>query len=176
MKIFNNNKKGFTLVEMIIYILIISLILVAITYYAIDIIGAKTKAASYQEVQHNARFAMRRLVNEIRMADDLNASFSTFSTHPGELSLSNNDSTKDPVFFDIKNERLRISQGISGPYYLTSDNVRVTNLVFEDLSVTDRTKNIKISITVEHVNPENRNDFEASVSMESTAVIREQED
>lgn len=163
------------MLELIIYILVVSIILTAITMYAIDVIGAQTKAKSYQEVQYNARFAVRRIVNEIRRADDLNDGSSTFDTHPGVLSIGNNDASKDPTVFDIASNRLRMTQG-GTPYFLSSDKVEITNLVFEDLSVANRTKNIKISLTVAHRNPEGREEFDAEFAITSTAVIREQED
>lgn len=169
------NKKGFTLLELTIYVLIVGIVLTAITMYAIDVIGAQTKAKSYQEVQYNARFAMRRIVNEIRRADDLNTGSSIFDTHPGVLSIGNNDPAKDPLVFDIASNRLRMTQG-GTPYFLTSDKVEITNLIFKDLSVANRTKNIKIFITVAHRNPENREEFDADFTITSTAVIREQED
>jgi len=169
------NKKGFTLLELIIYVFIVAIILTAITMYAIDVIGAQTKAKSYQEVQYNARFAIRRIVNEIRRADDLNDGSSTFDTHPGVLSIGNNNPTKDPTVFDIASNRLRMTQG-GTPYFLTSDKVEITNMVFKDLSVANRTNNIKISMTVAHRNPENREEFDAEFTISSTAVIREQED
>lgn len=164
------------MVELIIYIFILSILLVSITYFAIDMIGAQQKSRSYQEVQYNARFAMMRVIREIRTADNLNAGASTFDASPGVLSLAHDDGAKDPTVFDISGERMRINQGGTGPYYLTNDRVRITNLVFENLSVANRTKTIKITLTAEHVNPENRNEYDASVTLESTAVIRERSD
>lgn len=169
------NKKGLTLVELIIYVLVVGVILTAIILYAVDVIGAQTKAKSYQEIQYNARFAMRRIVNEIRRADDLNVDSSIFGVHPGALSIGNNDPSKDPILFDLVNNRLRMTQG-GTEYFLTSGKVEVTSLVFENLSIANRTKNIKISINIAHRNPENREEFDANFTIDSTAVIREQED
>jgi len=174
-----NNKfinKGFTLVEIIVYIFVVAVILIGVTYYAIDVISAQTKARSYQEVQQNARFALKRMIQEIRAADDLNEGSSVFDTNPGTLSLAHQDTAKDPTVFDVSAGRLRITQGTNGPYYLTSDKVTVTDLTFTNLSVSERTKNIKITLTIEHINPENRNEFQADVTVRSSAVIRVRSD
>lgn len=167
---------GFTLVEIIVYIFVVAVILVGVTYYAIDVIGAQTKARSYQEVQQNARFAIKRITQEIRAADDLNEGSSVFGTNPGTLSLVHQDPTKDPTVFAVTGGRMTITQGTSGPYYLTSDKVTVTDFTLTNLSVSERTRNIKITLTVEHVNPENRNEFEADVTVQSSAVIRVRSD
>jgi len=172
----HNNNRGFTLVELIIYILVVSVILISATYYAIDVIGAQTKARSYQEVQQNARLALRRMVQEIRAAENLNEGSSVFDSNPGTLSLDHTDPAKDPTIFDVSSGRLRITQGGNGPYYLTTDQAIVSDLTFENLSVSGRNKVIKITLTLDHVNPENRSDFEASLSVYSTAVIRSQSD
>lgn len=169
-------KEGFTLIETLFYTLIIAGVLVSATFFSLDILDGQQKARSYQEVQQNARAAMDRIVQEIRAANDLNTTDSTFGAHPGYLSLSHEDSSKNPTIFSVASEKLVIKQGSSATSTLTSDAVRITNLIFTDLSVANRTKNIRISMRVEHVNPDNVTIFTASTTMETSVTIREQED
>jgi len=64
------NEKGFTLVELIIYIAIVSLILVLSSSFAWDIIQGNTKADSFREVQQNARFVMEKVSRSLREGSD----------------------------------------------------------------------------------------------------------
>lgn len=169
-------RKGFTLIELIISIAIISIFLISVIFLSLQFVEESQKARSFQEVQQNGRFAMERMLQEIRAASDLNTGASTFNTHPGVLSLAVDDATKNPTIFDVSGGQLRIKQGTGSALPLTSTKVQVTNLVFKNFSVANRTKNIKISLTVEHDNPANVPIFDADISLEGAAVIREQED
>jgi len=169
-------KQGFTLIETLFYALIISGVLIAGIFFSLDILEGQQKARSYQEAQQNARFGMERMVQEIKSANDINTTSSTFLTNPGYLSLSHEVSSKNPTIFSVSDEKLVMKQGANATSALTSDIVRVTNLIFTDLSVANRTKNIRISMRVEHVNPDNVTVFTASTTLETSVTIRDQED
>ncbi|MBI4117663.1 MAG: hypothetical protein HY453_01110 [Parcubacteria group bacterium] len=169
-------QSGFTLIELIIYTLLVSGIMVTLTNLALDIVSASQKARAKQEVQQNARLLMNRILYEIRTANDLNTGSSTFDTHPGVLSLAKDSGSLDPTVFDVSAGVSRITQGVGSAVELTSDKVTVTNLVFKNKSISGRTKNIKIEITVQHKNPDGRKEYNVSASVQSTGVIRERED
>lgn len=62
--------KGFTLIELIIYIAIVAMVLVIASGFAWNIIEGKVKSTAYQEVQQNARFAMEKVSRELRAGTD----------------------------------------------------------------------------------------------------------
>jgi type II secretory pathway pseudopilin PulG len=64
------NMKGFTFIELIIYITIVSLILILASGFTWNIIQGSTRATSYREVQQNARFAMERIIRVLRAGYD----------------------------------------------------------------------------------------------------------
>ncbi|MBI4992270.1 MAG: hypothetical protein HZB99_03560 [Candidatus Harrisonbacteria bacterium] len=167
---------GFTLIETLIYALIITGVVTSATIFSINILESQQRARAYQEVQQNARFAMERIIQEIRSANTLNTTSSTFDTSPGFLSLNHEDVSKDPTVFGVSNYILDIKQGSAATSSLTSNDVKVTSLIFRNLSVTNRTKNINISLTVEHINPDNIITFAASTTMQTSVTIRDQED
>lgn len=167
--------RGFTLVELIIYITLTVLIGTAILSFSIQVVETSQKSRSFQEVQQNARVAMQRMIQEIKSASDLNTGSSAFDVHPGVLSLEHQTGGLDPTVFDISSGTLRITQGANGPYDLTSSNVRVSNLVFTNLSSSGRVKVIRIEMTVDHANPGSRNYLDARTTVQATAVLRVQE-
>ena len=167
---------GFTLIETLIYGLLVSGMILISIIFSLEVSEGSQRARAYQEVQHNARMAVARIVQEIRAANDLNASDSIFGTSSGRLSLAHDDAGNNPTIFDVSGEALRISRAGVATTTLTSDLVRVTGLTFTNLSVSNRTKNIRISLTVEHLNPDNISIYAASTTMESSAVIRNKSD
>ena len=62
--------KAFTIVELIIYIAIVSLVLFMVSNFAWDIIEGSNRVNYYREVQQNARFAMEKIVRIIRAGGD----------------------------------------------------------------------------------------------------------
>lgn len=62
--------KGFTLIELIIYIAIVSLVLVLTSNFAWDIIQGSTRVTCYREVQQNTRFAMEKTTRALRAGSD----------------------------------------------------------------------------------------------------------
>lgn len=170
------NREGFTLIETLFYALIMTGVLVSATLFSLNILEGQQRARAFQEVQQNARFSMERMIQEIRAANDLNVASSTFDTSPGFLSLSHEDSSRNPTNFGVSDNILGTKQGSAATTSITSSDVKVTSLIFRNLSVANRTKNINISLTVEHVNPDNINTFAASTTMQTSVTIREQED
>jgi type II secretory pathway pseudopilin PulG len=171
-----NLSAGFTLIETLIYTLIISGVLTSAIFFSLNVLEGQSKARVFQEVQQNARFGLEKISQEIRAANDLNAGASTFSSNPGFLSLSHEDAGKNPTLFGIQDEKLVIKQGSNASTTLTSDDVRVIKLIFDNLSVSERTKNIKITITIEHKNPDLVTPFNASTTLITSVVIRDQSD
>lgn len=176
MKNLKTNKEGFTLIELILYIAIISIILVGFMTFSLDVIYSGEKSEIRQTVQQNAIFSMQKILKEIRTSNDLNIGSSTFDTSPGVLSLSKNLAGDDPTIFDISSGNLQIQQGTNGPYALTDDNLEVTNLVFTNQSVSNRTTIVGVELTLRHINADQSNLTNAQISLHGAAVIRERSD
>jgi len=168
--------QGFSLLEILIYVTFVSVIAFVFVTFSLDVLGTAQKARVRQEVQDNLRFSMQRITQEIREANGLNVGGSAFGSHPGLLSLSMDSGAENPTVFDVSGGVLRITQGAGAAQPLTDPNLTVSNLVFTNLSVTDRTTNIGINLTIEHPNPENIELFDVQLNLRSSATVREDED
>ncbi|MBZ9572524.1 hypothetical protein KJA15_04285 [Patescibacteria group bacterium] len=161
--------QGFTLIEFIIYISIVVGILVLMTGFLWNIIFGNIKETSYQEVQQNGRFVLTKIIQEIKKATGIN------NPLPGELanslSLAMSDSNFDPTIFDLFQGKLRIAQGIGNSYELTTDRVIVTDLRFTNLSYENTPGTIRIEMTIEHSNPANLIEYQASTNLKSTVSL-----
>lgn len=62
--------RGFTLIELIIYIGIVVAILLVAVNFAWEIIYGNVKAQSWREVQQNSRFAMEKISQALRNGQD----------------------------------------------------------------------------------------------------------
>lgn len=164
-------RDAFTLIEFIIYIAIVTLVLVLIIGFLWNIVLGNIKETSYQEVQQNARFALTKISQEIKKASGIN------NPSPGQsdsiLSLSMQNLDLNPTIFDVFEGKLRITQGESDPKELTSDEVKVTNLLFTNLSYPNTPGTIRIEMTIEYLNPSNLSEYQASINLKSTISLLE---
>jgi len=170
---FERNKSGggFTLIEFLIYIGIVATILILTSGFLWNIIFGNIKETSYQEVQQNGRFALTKIAQEIKKATGINIPSPGSSTDL--LSLAMADLSSNPTIFDLVDGKLQITQGTEGPYELTTDQVIVSNLLFTNLSYPNTPGTVRIEMTIEHLNPSGRMEYQASIDLKTTVSLVE---
>lgn len=162
--------RGFTLIETLIYIAIIGGVMATFISFGLSIAQNRNKVYAKQEVQANARIALNIISQKIKSANGLDAESSTFDSDPGVLSLSMSDGDIDPTIIDLSVDDgiLQITQGTDDPIFITSDKVKITNLVFTNLSGENERGNIKIDMTVEY---DSGGDLAFSSSQDLTTAV-----
>lgn len=139
---------GFTFIELILYIALISIFIGGAIQFAWNVIYSRIKSTTQQHVSQNIRFATKRLLFEIRNASGIS------SVTPSALTLTNSDTARSPTTFALTSGRLMIGQGSSGscpttsPCTLTTNDVTVTNLTFTNLSSGSASLNVNVSLTI----------------------------
>lgn len=143
------NKKGFSLIEMLVYLAILTLMLWVIANILNSMIRTERVAASSKNVENAAIFGLDRIVREVRDASLVTAS-STLDVSPGVLSLSGLDvsgQAKSVEFYLIQNV-LHIKENGVDKGALTENNAKVTSLIFSVINNTN-SKSVKTTMTVE---------------------------
>ncbi len=140
--------KGYSLVEMIIYLAILSIVSVLILNTLLSFTESYRTLAVLRVVEHSGIDSMERMTRDIRSAYGVDLPNSTFGTSPGVLTLNSTISgaSKTTKFY-VQNGTLKVD--VNGAYFgpLTSANTTVTNLVFDKISNTNSTA-IRITLTV----------------------------
>ena len=155
---------GFTLIELIIYLAIVSLILVSLSYLILDIMGGQTKSYANQEINQNLRFISNYLTKDIKATQDIGS----LTSETLVLILPGDDIT---YHFDAINNTLTRQLGSTDPVNLNSDRVETTGS-FTDLSYTYRNKNIGIFLVINYKNPSNLSDYNASTTANFSIELR----
>lgn len=164
----HNIANGFTLVEMILYIAIVSIFMTGLVYFTWDVIYGRVKSFVHQEVNQNTRFASKRILFEIKNASGVNV------ISASSISLGTADPARNPTVIDVSGGRIRIGYGNSGncptsnPCYLTSNRVN-SSLLFTDLSF-GNSSNIKFVLTASSTG--DRQEYEKSETYESSVELR----
>jgi len=157
---------GFTFIELILYISIVTIMLSAIIPFAWSIIGSGAKSATEQEVFSQARYVSERIKYEIRQASGI--------TNVSATSVSlTNFSPDTTTVIDLFSEKARINKNGTGAVNLNSDDTKVTDLTFTDYTSTDnKTKHIGFILTIEQAGSSQRQEFKETVTFRSSAEVR----
>jgi prepilin-type N-terminal cleavage/methylation domain-containing protein len=169
------NRNGFTLVELLVVTAIIAVVGGLGTGFFLSTLTARTKAAHRLEVQENARLALARMAYEIRRAVLIEGTSDfgvNLATSPGTLDLDMPGGGTTSVTFSILSGALRIRDGAGAPVLLTTNDVEVSDLTFENHTTANgRSQNIKITLTVDHVGGSS-GQFGASTTVSTTVELR----
>lgn len=132
--------RGFTLIEFILYIALVSIFITGAIRFSWDVIYGREKAYTQQVVEQNARAVLTRISYEIRRAKAINS----LTASTVVLENGTNDTT-----ISLNAGVIEITSEGAGPYALTSNQVTVTALSFTNLSSSNKnSQNIFISLTV----------------------------
>jgi len=151
-----NNQTGLTLVEVIIYIAIVSMILTVAIFFAWDIIGGQTKSYVITEVNQNSRFILNTI------AKDMHEAIAIDSVSEDVLSVDLISGTTITYTFD--NELYTLSRQVNtdDPIILHSDVIAVTGS-WNNLS-TSLNSAVSLDLTVAYNSTSNHSDWQSSLS------------
>ena len=147
--IIHNSASGFSLVEMLFYVVILSLSLIAVMQTLIVLTRSYGVLRGVQRIEREASTAMERMIREIRDANDIDDAGSVLGTNPGELLLRSTDSsgTARTVEFYLDAGKVSLRENGVASGILTSAKATVSSLVFRKITTTN-SKGVKIEMTI----------------------------
>lgn len=162
--------------EILVYIAVLSIVIVAIVSFVLWSIHSNTKAKVMRETLDNARRAIEIMSHEIKEAKNIYNLTSIFDSHPGQLSLETKKYLPEGektsfIDFYLCSTQLCFKKESQDPIALTSDNVEVNNLVFTKI-ITGDIPSIQIDLKVDYKNPADRPEYRASVNLTSATSLR----
>lgn len=164
-----NTLKGFTLIELILYIGISSFILLAITLFATLMVQGRIKSEVINEVEQQGYQTMQIITQAIRNAQNIS---SPTSGSAQILSLNMSDGSVDPTQFTLQNGKIYIQEASNQAINLTNNQVEAGSLNFTNLSRQNTPGIIHIEFTLSHINPEGKNEYSFQKTFKSSASLR----
>lgn len=162
--------KGFTLLEIIIYVALLSLIALLVSSVVIYFTNANNQSRADREVLENARRVLEEVTYEVAAAK----SIYTPTTTQNQLSLETSKyltATETTTYIDffICGWRVCLKKEGQNPIYLTGDTVRVSSLTFNQVFI-NSSPSMRIAVTLNYKNT--INNFQPSITFTSTASLR----
>ncbi|MFH1423363.1 MAG: prepilin-type N-terminal cleavage/methylation domain-containing protein [Candidatus Nealsonbacteria bacterium] len=165
-----NYKKGFTLIEILIYIAVLTMIILAVLSFLIWAIKSHNKVGAMLEVSDSGYRVMEIITHEIRGAKSVYTPTSSITQLSLETlrSLSPGEETGYVDFYLCEGVTLCLKQESGDSIALTPDNIEVSRLEFIQIA----TSSVQIDLEINHKNPQNRPEYQASINLISTVSLR----
>jgi len=176
MKIFGS-KKSFTLVEILIYVAVLAVVILAVSSFFIWTIYTNLKARAMREVLYNAERALTVMTQEIKEAKSIYTSTSIFDTHPGRLSLETTkylpegEETTFVDFYLCNGQLCFKKESQKDPIVLTSDQVKVDNLIFTQI-ISGESSSVQINLKIDYESTSLKPEYQSSITLTSAASLR----
>lgn len=163
-------KPGFTLVELLLYIGVSGLILLAVASLALLIVETRKKNQTIAEVEQQGLQITSLLSQTVRNATGFITP--TLGQSSTTLSVTTFDSNKNPTVFDLSSGTLRIKEGASSPINLTASFITATAFNVANVGRSATTGSVRISFVLSHINPGSQNEYTYSKTFYVSASIR----
>lgn len=165
-------QKGISLIEALVYLGIYISVLTLIISFVFWLANSNTRVKAVKEVSDNANRIMNIIVSEIRRSEEIYLP----TTSDNQLTLRTKRYLPDGetfayIDFFLCGAGVCFKREFQNPIVLNSDDIEISNLFFEKV-VSNGVYSIQISLTVDHKNPGNRQELNASIDLISTASAR----
>ena len=163
---------GFTIMEILIYTAILSIIMSSVIALLLFVVRSNTKVQAVRATVENVKNAVNTMTNEIREATSIYDS----TTSAAQLSLETAKNipageTSTYIDFFLCGTRLCLKRESQDPIAITTDNVEVTTLQFTEVTASS-IPSLQITITVAYENPDNKPQLDASTTVTTTVSLR----
>ncbi len=170
-------RTGFTLIEMIIYVALVTTVISVIVGFAFWAIQVGSKVKINYEVTDNARRAMETMVFEIKKSKSIYTPTAIFDVSPGQISLEQIATTTPGevmTFVDFFKcaDSLCLKREGQDPVKITTAQVKIVNLSFSPLLNSTTTPSVQINLQVDSVSSSSRPEYFSSINLTTTAALR----
>ncbi len=153
MRTLNKHLRGFSLVEMVVYVGVVALLASVLVATLIPLARAYGDLAVSRDVNASAYAALDRFVREARAADAVVVGSSVLGAHPGSVTFTKTDAdgVASTVQFSLVGGTLHITDGGVDLGPLTHSSVTVENLVFRyAASGSGKMASVEVTLSGEH--------------------------
>lgn len=166
----DNKKRGFTLLELLLYVSIASIMLFVISAFLAILLESRVKNKTIAEVDGQGVYVMQLLTQTIRNAKSITSP--AIGTTANFLNLEMSLSSNDPTIFDEVGGVVQITEAANSAINLTSSRITASNIVFSNLSQVDTPGTVRVEFTLTHKNPEGRKEYEYEKVFIGSASLR----
>ncbi|HSX07439.1 MAG TPA: type II secretion system protein [Candidatus Saccharimonadales bacterium] len=162
-------QRGYTLLELLLYMAIISILLAATTAFLGVTVDARVKNQTVAEVNDQGVAVMDYIMQTIRNASSITAPAAAASST--SLTLVVPTGSLSPTVFSLSGTTLQVKEGAAAAVSLTNSKVQVTSLTFTNLTRSGTSGAVQVSFVMSRTNPNAHNEYDYQKTFISSAEI-----
>jgi type II secretory pathway pseudopilin PulG len=166
----STKNSGFTLVEFIVYIGILSIVISGVVGFSYLAIKSRIKSDVIATVEMQGARVSSIIGQTVRNAKTITSPAAGASG--SSLTITVVDGAKSPTVFDMNTGALRIKEDAAANVNLTSSHVTASALTFTNLSQASTTGTIKYQFTLTYNNPGNALPYNYAKTFYGSATLR----
>ena len=167
----SSHQKGFTLVEMVLYVSICSILLLSLSMFLSFLLSARVRSQAITEVNQQGLQVMNIVTQTIRNGRSIQIPGTGVSST--SLAITTGYPLLNPTIFDLSSTTIRIKEGGSIAIALTNSRIRASSLLFQNVSsASSSEKIIRISFTLDAINNSGRAEYSFTKSFSGSATLR----
>jgi len=164
--------EGFTILEMLLYVSICSVLLLSLCVFLVFLLESRTKNQSIADVNQQGQQVMQLITQTIRNARTVDAP--QVGQTSQTLTLTVNDTLLSPTVFDLESGIIRIQEASGPNILLTNSHVTASSMLFRNISSASSSDRIvEISFTIDYKNPSGRNEYSFGKTFTGSATLRQ---
>lgn len=163
-------EKGFTILELLLYVGILSIVIFSIAFFSQTMLSARVKNQTIAEVEQQGQYAMQQITQIIRNASAI--TMPVVGADGTSLIVATYTGGTNPTVIDSANSALQIKEGVAVAVPITSARVAVSNLSFQNVSRASTPGTVRVQFTITYVNPTGKNEFNYAKTFYASASIR----
>lgn len=157
--------KGFSLMELIVYIGIIALVSTSLVLFSVALSNSRQKALAASEVEANAKIVLNYLSRTIRSARAIDDANSLFDANQGRLALWLGPNNTEPIVFNLDGSaRPQVTIGANPAVNLSGGAVWLARFKFTKLSDRQIAIDLEMRAGQAGTNPTPENFYQSAVT------------
>lgn len=168
----NMNQKGFTLIEVILYLGITSILIFSLASFVGFLTQTKARSHVTAQVDEQGIAVMQQITQLLRNAESV---FVPTIGGSGSVLTFTQDGASSTTTILVDNGILEMHDGTNPAIALTNESITVSNFTVENVSRPDATTVIKIAMTVAYNTANAANEYQYEKTFYGTATLRNYE-
>ena len=164
------HEKGFTLVELLLYVAMTTIMVGTISVFLFIILQVRVKNQVINEVEQQGQQVVQRINQVVRNATGITVP--SIGVSGASTTLTVTPAGNSPTVFDLSTGALRITEGAGSPIVLTNARVTVSALTFTNTSRSAISKDLRVTFTLTAVNSSGRNEYDYTKTFTTSAHVR----
>ncbi len=143
--------RGYSLVETLIAIAIMSLLILAVASLLSVILASEKRNRAVAEVEAQANASLYQVAQSLRNATSI--TLPATSTTAATLRIASSVASENPTILALAGSALVMKKGTAATTTLTSGSVAVSGLAFQNLTASTTKGSVRVGVTFTSVNP-----------------------